>query len=378
MSYQGQDGGSTFMSHLGKWLQLRNMMDDMKYRKERREQDRQVFQLDLEERNRRRAHEDFKTARDLQGIGALPAEPGDTGKNDEAIAQAVNITAENRRRLIKTPVGNYRLPSETDRYARAKTQAAQKGTLKGIEGRAEADIENPYVPAEIETGLPAPFNRSTKTVREKDKAALLKTMHERANPNLTPHWTQPNDTGEQTGIFFDKQGNERKRVVVTAAGKTKTVAGGKEPLPSNAEVEALMKKWRQNAYNSRGITPDDQRLASGWEYGYDTETKQRTSKLVPVGPSDENRKAAQNRIDKVEKELRDAATQEVKARIRNGQAAGRTTRSDAAGGPVLPAANVAEAARRKALKMPALRKPDGTPDIEKFKQWFTQQGGVLQ
>ena len=69
MSYNSNyDGGGRFVDHLAKWLQLRALMDDLKYRKERREQDKQIFQMELDDRNRARAHEDYATRLSLEKL----------------------------------------------------------------------------------------------------------------------------------------------------------------------------------------------------------------------------------------------------------------------------------------------------------------------
>src|ERR1041385_1116032 len=219
MSYvPNQNAGGNFVTHLERWLQLRGLMDDLKYRRERREQDRQLFQMDLEDRKRRRAHEDFSTAVALSSIGALPTQPGDTGQNDEAIAQAVNITPENRRRVVNTPVGNYRLPSEVDRYNRARTDAVRAGTVEGLKKKATEEVTDPYEEVPLPDELGGGSARVKKSEALQRKLDLFTKMH----PNLQIRQSTPNDAGDVTISGWDPQdtsGKPKFEYIQRGAGK---------------------------------------------------------------------------------------------------------------------------------------------------------------
>lgn len=346
MSYNPNAGGGNFVDHFARWMQLRAMMDDLKYRKERREQDRQLFQMELEDRNRKRAHEDFTTHLALQNIGALPAAPGDTGQNDEAIAQAVNITPENRRRLVNTPVGSYRLPSETDRFNRAKTQATQTGVIKGLEKKATDEITEPTE----DLALPDILGGGTATVKKTDKVTKLLDIYKTAHPHRTYHATTPNDQGDITIWSVDPaNGDIRTEKTLTKAGKSKTIPQGAESIPDfDAQVKGLMDAWRPGHYNQLGITPDVVEAAKG------------QGETDAFGASSN---PAATRIQQAENTLYQRAVDSLK-----NQAKGNRTTSSArtGGGPVLPKANVTKAAQRKGMT------------VAEFTRWFTEQGGVIQ
>jgi len=345
MSYvPNADVGGNFVTHMAKWLQLRALMDDMKYRKERQAMERQQFQMDVEDRNRRRAHDDFTTALTLQKIGALPAAPGDTGQNDEAIAQAVNITPENRRRPLNTPIGNYRLPSEADTFTRSKRMAVQEGTLKGLETQATENITNPN-----ETiALPEQLGGGTAEVKKTAKIDKLLEIYKVAHPKLDFHATPPNDSGDVTIWSSNPMTNEiRTEKVLSAAGKTKTVAQGALSIPDfDSKVKALMDQWRPGHYAQLGITQDviDEAKGTG---------------SSPFGGTN----PAATRIQQAENTL----YQRAKDSLTNTAKGARTSSSRTTSSPpVMPAANVPTAAQRKGMT------------VEQFRKWFADQGGVIQ
>lgn len=219
--YDQNDFSSPILGPLFRLMRMQQFAQDRKWQEEQRGYEREFYKAQLEEHHRNRLLGDVNTALTLQAAGAMPVGPN-AGQLEAAVKPIFGeATPGNERPLIKAPSDqSWRLPSYNERRAMTEAAARREGKLKGIEKSSEEEVTNPYVDTEIETGLPPPFNRSTKKVREKQVAAVVKAAHERANPKLTYHWTQPNDAGESTGIAFDEQGKERKRVTITAAGRT--------------------------------------------------------------------------------------------------------------------------------------------------------------
>jgi hypothetical protein len=118
-----------------------------------------------------------------------------------------------------------------------------------------------------------------------------------------------------------------------------------------------MNRWRPNLYNSRGIAPEDQELAA-------KRFRKAGGTTVTLSANDQDHKAAQSRITAREKELRDAAEKEVKARIRS-QGATSPGRSQSLNGAGIKQDNIPAAAKARGM----------TPD--EFTKAWTAAGGVI-
>jgi hypothetical protein len=385
----GSYGGSV-LDPILKGIQLRQMLDDIKFRKELRERQKQEFDLDLQARKRQQAMQDFQTAITLEKIGAIPAMPGDTGQNDAAIAQAVNITPENRRRMMPSPIGNYRLPSEMDvrnkalRLGDTEAEIEYAKEYAGAKGKAAGTVAEGTIPVTY----PAIGDQPSVTVQvpRSQYPTAIKTLRELQSDSFGAHSFQKDDDGNVTFVGIPKGGGEPKKVALGPIG----TKGGAEKGMSDPEKRARA-QIKAKARASRDYTPEAyekevQAYADGryqtlaqaagidWQYEQDAAGKGQygfvdTEKAKNVAQvKAEARKWAEEVVNKKKQQLEEAYTEEELGSVSSTSTASPAAKSTKTAGrvPVLKAANIAEAARRKGM----------TP--EQFRSWFTQQGGVIQ
>jgi hypothetical protein len=295
------DGFHPFTDPFMRALKLKEYVDEIKFRREQLERERQQFAYQVEQHKRARQMQDLQTRLTLEAMDALPVESGLAGKIHAGLAG---------RGTAETLIGQYSLPTQGQRSQKAYRDAEQKGIAAGITDRAKQDVTNPEVTIDVPSGLPGPFQTFKQTVREKDRMRVLNEMYRKSeakykkdNPNLVFREVIQGPDKIILGLN-PKTGEEKSRKVLKGAGKL--VGVGKEPLPTDSEINSLMDKWRPNLYNSRGITQDVIGTANGADVIGLTFAQQTTA-----------RKDAQSRITTVEKQLRDAAEKEIKARIRN-------------------------------------------------------------
>lgn len=340
-----------FLESITRGLQVRQMVEDIKHRREARQQQAELYRLQIEDRQHNRAAQDFKTTMLLQEMGALPVQPGTTGKFEAGLGGRATVDA---------PTGQqYSLPTPSQKFERAQTLAQQKGTLEGVEASAKAqgiEEEGKRSGRLIEAMIPAMGDQpAVRLFIPREKAAEhRKTVRElQAGKFSKSEFKTDPQTGKTYFFGIDADTNEPvERELGTTM--TPTPAGaGKEPLPSNADIEGLMNKWRQNLYNSRGITQEVLDAAQGM------------GESDGFGGPKSNPAAA--RVREAEKELRDAAEQEVKARIRN---SGAQTKSAAVAGKKEPV----KASKLSSLLQDPRVKARGIRDLNALRKDLVKNG----
>lgn len=349
-----------FSNHpiLGPFLKAKKIQQylaDMEWQKEQRATQRELTKLHLDQARHERTMQDFNTANMLSEMGVSPV-----GANDQEIGAAMDssgafgaVTPGTQRQQVQSPVtggGQIYLPTAKQRFASQIEAAKRSGTIKGTEHLAMEQVTNPYE----DVTMPETMGGGTAQVKRGDKVAKMIDIFKIAHPNLKISQTPPNDVGDVTVYATDGQGNIVNQRVLKGAGKSKSEGAGKEPLPSNDEIEAIYQKYLPNTLNDEGITDAVRQAAAG---------------NVPIGtsPAEEGRvqKDAQERIDRAKKRAWDAATNEAKAKIRNrgGSAAVQPASQPASvsgPGPLtghsITGSNIGAAAQRKGMKVNAFRK----------------------
>lgn len=349
MSYQWEP--PDILGPIMRGLQIRAYIEDIKARREARAQQAELQRAALQEHQQTQAMRKFQLMRDMADQGWLPAQPGDTGQNDEAIAQAIGgISPENRRPVVETPFGTYRAPSETDRFERARRRATQEGILKGEEQKAAEGVTNPYE----EVSLPEELGGGTAQVPRKSKVdALIKIEGalQKRHPNLSISYSD-DQSGNRTYFGTDPRTGEVKPLktfpgvakpqVVSPNGRTANTG------ISSRALSALQKAQEKidEATNAYGKGENDLRTPEErW-----TEARNAVNQAATAFP------------DELEAGQGTGGYPYIKAKSK--QARGVTTSS----GPsaILPRANVTAAAKRKGMSVPD------------FLKWFESNGGIVQ
>jgi hypothetical protein len=237
MSRYADDDWRPFTGPYTKALQMRAMVEDIQARREEREMRRQRFAEEIEGLRRRRASEDFMTRMLLEEQGADEAGPHDRAL-DSALDSALGpVEPESRRSIMRTPVGDFRMPSRADKRRRAHEAARQAGIAKGIEQQATEEIMDPYE----DVGLPAELGGGTARVPKKGKADLLLKIQDalqKRNPKLEISYSD-NDRGDRTYFGTNPQTGEVKELrTIKGAAKTKTVSERSQGL-SGSDTQRL-------------------------------------------------------------------------------------------------------------------------------------------
>lgn len=241
---------------LFKAMQLRAFAESLAAQKEEREQRRQLFQSELEQRTRQNQLQDLQTTHALQSMGALPVEAGIPGNFRAALG--------GRAKPVDTPVGRYSLPTTAQSQGYAASEARRAGTLEGIKKKASEDITDPDVTVDLPG--PAPGFGNTVTVKESKRLeAMTKAadLYAKRNPHLVMKDTPPNDQGDIIRTWNDPvTGEEKKRLLLPGAGKSaRPIAGAQKNY--EAEVDANFEPQRERrigemmpwAYAQLGINP---------------------------------------------------------------------------------------------------------------------------
>ncbi len=299
-----------FTNPLMKALQIKAMTEEIAYKREARERERQAFQYHVEDRQRQHTQQDFQTAMLLNQGGAMPVQPGTPGQFQAGLAGKGTVNA---------PSGQqYSLPNEQQRNQRMIQQAQQKGVAEGIEARTKEDIVNPYVEVDVPTGLPGAFGQAKKTVREKDRMKVIQDAHERARPDEQT-WSETNKEGDVTFFHKPKSGGEVRQ--------GKTFKGAGKPQVSSSKVQARSvtnedinralnqpdpngkgdkRSWREAYFESR-VGKDVQEAARG---NFD-------KKGMTPGEIIETRQKAQAEIEKHERYLEEQARKHLEGIYEN-------------------------------------------------------------
>lgn len=244
---------SPFLGPYLKALSLKAFAENLAAQKEEREQRRQLFQSELEQRTRQNQLQDLQTTHALQTMGALPVAAGIPGNFQAALG--------GRAKPLDTPVGRYSMPSTAQAQGYAASEARRAGILKGIEKKSESDVADPDV--EVPLPGPAPGFGATVTVPESKRLeAMLKAadLYTKRNPHLIMKDTPPNNQGDIIRTWNDPTKGEKMRLLLPGAGKTARPAATNNAHPfipnEAAERKKLAEEWRPGVYNQFGITDE--------------------------------------------------------------------------------------------------------------------------
>lgn len=322
----GMDDFAPFTAPLEKALRLKSMVDDIAFKREQREQNRQAFQMHIEDRQRQQMQQDFQTAMTLGQMGAVEATP-EVQQGGQVMDQIFGpVTPESKRPLMTAPTGKqYYVPTADQQQDKADDRAITRaGKIK--------DATDPW---------------TTIDVRGKEMRVRTSQL-DNIIPKVNPQWkmdkTVNKQTGDVTKIWSDEQGNEMKRVVEPGMAGQASTAAGKEALPDRTAIEKYMNDWRGTVYSRLGITPEDEAVNKG------------TYKF-PAGMTEaekaEVRKGVSQRIASAERDLENKAEAQAKADIRSRGEKGGTGQpsTPAFTGKVVTRANAATIARAKGLSL---------------------------
>lgn len=330
-------------------MQVATYLQHLNQQKEEHDQRRQVFQMEMEDRQRKRAHEDFTTALSLHDAGFLPVHPGMVGKFEAGMGGRDTVTA---------PSGTqYSQPTPEQRFQRASVAAQQSGRLKGIETKAAEDVTQPN-----ETlALPDTLGGGTAEVKKSAKIDKLLEIYKVANPKREYHATTPNDKGQVTVWSVDPQkGDIRTEKTLDDAGKTARPAGGASIPNFDAQVKQRMDDWRQGHYATLGITPDVVAAAKG----------------AGQGILDEAHNQAANRVREAENVLYSRAVDSLK-----NEAKGNRPGVTVAPVPTISAGDQIKRAVKVGKPMPSKNVPAAAKGlgltVEEFSQQWHAAGGTI-
>lgn len=343
-------------------LQIKSFVDDIAAKREERERDRARFQMDLQQHQRANAFQDYIARMHLQDIGAMPAEIGASPQKDAAWQSVADITPENARPLMQTPVGTYRLPNQGDKTEKMIRDETEAGTAAGYRQNASDAITNPMVdvslPPELGMGTTAKVPKKEQgDYLLKVAAALEKKL---GVPVGTPIINK--ETGDAT--FHDNKGNVIK--VIPGVGGARAPAG-QAPIPDfDVQMKAKADNFRPGIYRTLNITPEIEKRARGETViGYTQDDH------LPVYDT-EGQKEAAAQIAEADKEVYRRAYQSVMAENKGRRAQPATTTpapkagaSTSIRGQKMTAANAAIAAQRKGMT------------AEQFSQWWHTNGGII-
>jgi hypothetical protein len=249
------DSFDPFTGPYMKALAMKAYVDDLKFKREAREQQRQAWQMEMEDRKRRQTFEDFQAKIALESMGARPFGAGEQ-LVDEALTGALGpVTPESRRTITDTPVGRYAIPTSSER-------ATETGRQEGLRAKAREEASDPYE----EIQIPADFGGGTAKVPRSKKVDALIKMYEKRFPDMRIT-EETNDAGDLSIFGTNPRTGEVKTLkVVKGAGKTKTSTGTSvKPVGLSAGARQMLEKAQKAIdYAKAGpgvIDPDDTRSA---------------------------------------------------------------------------------------------------------------------
>lgn len=203
-------------------LEAANFIQDIKFKQEARAQQRQQWAMELEDRKRQRAMEDFQTHMAMSDLGMLPVQPDVKGKFEAGLGG---------RGTVEIPgLGQYSIPTPEQQFERQKARAQQTGRLKSM----EKDVEDPWTAVPAPKGITpdAPFGQVK--VRESQKVDIIKKLLERKTGPLV-HTSSINDAGDRVTTFFDTEGNMVHSITEKGAGKSARATAAKTGISAGAE-----------------------------------------------------------------------------------------------------------------------------------------------
>jgi hypothetical protein len=356
-------------------LELKAFADDLAFKREQQAYQRAQMRLNIEQRRRDMAVDDFNQRLALDSMGYKPVVPGTAGDFQAALG--------GRAKPVDTPWGRYSQPTPAQRDQYAVEAARRKGRLAGEEASAREDVTNPEVQFNVETGLPAPFNMATQTAREKDRQKVIDEAVKRAHPNLRFERFGPNGAGDYTLVGTNPTtGEEKVRRVIRGAGKGSATAlplSSYQPTPQDYGAKSWTDMLPNPAYKAalNDAAAMAQREADRQNAKYpdkQTTMQEQLDYMRRWGDI----KLPPEKITAAEyaKKYPEIGKQKAAERYRRDRQSGTTTDAPAAKptapdsrvrGQAMKAANVPEAARRLGMS------------VEEFSRWWHASGGrILQ
>lgn len=121
-----------------KALEMKAFIDDLKFKREAREQQRQQWQIEMEDRKRNQTMQDFQTRLALANMGAMPAPQG-SQLVDEALTNALGPpTPESFKARVDVPFSDkqegFYLPSQEEKVKRTvDLETAKARAVRGLD-----------------------------------------------------------------------------------------------------------------------------------------------------------------------------------------------------------------------------------------------------
>ena len=205
--------GSSFLDSIIKFLQAKSFIDDMKYRNEQRQVDRERYQREVDDYNRSKQMEDFKTALLAHQSGLLPVDSQQAAREqtaENALTSAFGApTSESYKPLVGLPMGRgneartqmYRLPSYEQTMQRELSTYGAKKALdiqSNIFGKVqEEQALQPYKTTELTFPAMGDQPETKVKVPNANVATALKAIQDMRRGKIV-----------MTGRARDNEGNE--------------------------------------------------------------------------------------------------------------------------------------------------------------------------
>lgn len=325
-------------------LQVKSFVDGLAQQKEEMAHKRQVWQMEMEDRQRQRQFDDFKTQTALHALGYGQVAGGLPGKFQAGLAG---------RGTTELGGKQYSEPTEAQRQEAQTKAATTQGRLKGVEQNAMDAETNPLV----DVTLPKELGGQTTKVPKKEQGDyLLKiqtALQKRTQMKVGPPIINK-ETGDATFYGEDEQGNVKVLRTIPGVGGKGGAAGSKATEKDyEAEVDADFHPQRER------------RISEMMPWAYAQLNIDVSDPALPPKPeeAEKARKLASEHVDEAIKEER--RTRLAQTRRAGGSQAPGASAGQSLKGYSIPRANVAAAAKAKGL----------TPQA--FEQQWKAAGGTV-
>lgn len=337
-------------------MQVATYLQQLNHQKEQRDQQRQIFQMEMEDRQRKRAHEDFTTALSLHDAGFLPVHPGTVGKFEAGLGGRDTVTA---------PSGTqYSQPTQQQRFQQAAVRASEEGSLAGIKAKATTDITEPNVSMAFPDGQ---GGNVTLQIPRSQTVNALRVQQDMKAKRYSAHSFQTDKDGTTTFVGIPENGGEPVKIPLGEVGKPQAARSSQQKTGLSSGAAKAFKE-AQDAIDLARKGPSPQKFN-----GIEIDDPAHDQKAQTLWQTARNAvaRATSSFPDELDGGPGGDGFAHIEAKVKgNGPGVTVASVKGAPAGkvPVLKAANIAEAARRKGM----------TPD--QFRAWFTDpvRGGVIQ
>lgn len=244
-------------------MRLKAMADDIRFRREAQQRQREQWKMNLEDRRRKQQLDDLNTHLALRSIGGI--ETTEPAGLESALTTAMGpTTPESTRTRVSIPYStgskDYYLPSEQEDVQRgtraSRVAAATKGAEAAATERGKLQVEaefDPYVDIKDEQGNVVGQAKKSKSLEAWEK--VYKTRH----PNMQIK-SAINDKGDMTFTGIVPATGEIKDLgTKKGVGKTKTVKPKAQSISSGA-MSAL--RFAQKLIDKANSTSEDEKLGT--------------------------------------------------------------------------------------------------------------------